>query len=315
MELVHNNAIAMKFDVMKVIGRQNRELIALKRKEIQRKSTTEAPERVYFCWFLSLKLILEMEDRKLKFEGKSLIGNHKIDRKFYKGWNLDSILHNRFHEWWEMHRTLFQSPPIVERDNLKDWIPKPHYRYLRVDLRNNYTNIKREVLQELENLKGIKVDNKSKYPVFGKPQYDNDILSYNIMVRKINDESNRDIFEKEFGRIKVVEQPEKQGLNEMDEDGEETIKKSKLMTSYDELQSGYEMSPEQRKTSKKRVFKSIMDEREESKYYKRETKTLGLIEGREFESILKNYINRNMKKYQHILCGISQGQYRKPIKF
>ena len=147
MELTFNNAISMKFDYEK----RNPTIVELKREYKRRRQNTESPERVYFCWFLSLKLILEMEERKLKFDGKSLIGKYKIDRKFYKEWNLDSILHNRFHEWWEMHRTLFQSPPIVERDNLKDWIPKPHYRYLRVDLRNNYTNIKREVLQELEN--------------------------------------------------------------------------------------------------------------------------------------------------------------------
>lgn len=312
MELSHNNAISMRYDIKKVIGKSNRELIRLKRIEIQRKSTTENPERVYFCWFLSLKLILEMEERKIKFDGESLIGEYKIDRKFYKEWNLDSLLHLSFYKWWEMHRTLFESPPVVERDNLKDWVPKPHYRYLRVDLRNSYTNIKRVVLEELNDLVGQKVDNKTKYPVTGISRYDNEMLSYNILVRKINGESNRDIFEQEFGRFKVVEQKEKQGLNEMDKDGEPTIKKSKLMTSYDDLQS---LSPEQKKTSKKRVFKSIMDEREESKYYKRETKTLGLIEGREFESILKNYINKNMKNYKEILCGVSQGQYRKPITF
>ena len=58
-----------------------------------------------------------------------------------------------------------------------------------------------------------------------------------------------------------------------------------------------------------------MDEREEEKYYERNTKSLGLKEGREFDSILERYINRNMKEYQRILCGVSQGHYRKPIKF
>jgi hypothetical protein len=302
----------MRYDIEKVIGKRNRELIRLKRIEIQRKSTTENPYRVYFCWFLSLKLILEMEERELKFDGESLIGEYQIDRKFYKDWNLDALLHLSFNKWWEMHKTLFESPPVVERDNLKEWVDKPHYRYLRVDLRNSYTNIKRVVLEELDDLVGQKVDNKTKYPVTGISRYDNEILSYNILVRKINDESNRDIFEQEFGRFKVVEQTDKQGLNELDKDGESTIKKSKLMTSYDELQS---LSPEQKETSKKKVRKAIMDERDYSKYYERETKSLGLIEGRRFESILESYINRNIKKYKEILCGVSQGQYRKPIKF
>ena len=55
-----------------------------------------------------------------------------------------------------------------------------------------------------------------------------------------------------------------------------------------------------------------MDEREEEKYYERNTKSLGLKEGREFDSILHRYINRNMNEYQRILCGVSQGQYRIP---
>ena len=84
------------------------------------------------------------------------------------------------------------------------------------------------------------------------------------------------------------------------------------MTSYDELQS---LSPEQRGISKKKVRRGIMDDREEEKYYLRNTKSLGLKEGKEFDSILKSYINRNTKDYQEILCGVSQGQYRKSIKF
>jgi len=295
------------FDVKKLIGKKNREIIQLRRDSKRKKETTESPERVYFCWFLSLKLILEMEERKLKLDGKSLIGKYKIDREFYKEWNLDALLHLSFNKWWEMHKTLFESPPVVERDNLKEWVDKPHYRYLRVDLRNNYTNIMKGVKGELDDLIGLKVDNKTKYPVNGQPRYDNEILSYNILVRKINDESNRDIFEQEISRFKVVEQTDKQGLNEMDADGESTIKKSKLMTSYDDLQS---LSPEQRETSKKKVRRGIMDEREEEKYYERETKTLGLKEGREFDSILERYIKRNVKEYQRILCGVSQGQYR-----
>ena len=59
------------------------------------------------------------------------------------------------------------------------------------------------------------------------------------------DQVSSNIFEKEKDRFKVVEQSDKIGLNELDEEGEYTVKKSKLMTSYDALKS---MSPEQRET-------------------------------------------------------------------
>jgi hypothetical protein len=314
MELSHNNAISMRYDVMKVIGRQNRELIRLKREEIQRKSTTESPERIYFCWFLSLKLILEMEERKLKFDGESLIGEYKIDREFYKEWNLDSLLHLSFNKWWEMYKTLFQSPPVVERDNLKDWITKPHYRYLRVDLRNSYTNIRRRVLEELEDLIGQKVDNKTKYPVIGKPQYDNEILKYNIMVRKINGESNLSIFESEINRFKVIEQKDKGGeeFEKKGLDGKTKIlSESKLFGIYRNYMS---LSPEEREISTYKVRRGIMDPREEEKYRLRMKRTLGHTIGKDLESILTREINRYVKNYKEILCGVSQGQYRKPIK-
>ena len=305
MELSHNNAISMKYDIKK----RNPDIVELKREYKRRRQTTESPERVYFCWFLSLKLILEMENLGL---GKTIIGKYKIDRDFYKEWNLDSLLHLSFYKWWEMHQTLFVPPPIVERDNLKGWVQKPHYRYLRVDLRNNYTNIMKGVRRELDDLKGVKVEKILRYPVTGKPQYDNEILSYNIMVRKLKLENNESIFEKEKDRFEVVEQTDKQGLNagDIDEDGEYTVKKSKLMTSYDELHSGYEMSPEQKEITKKKVRKGVIDDVEEVKYYERLNKSLGLIERREFDSILHRYIKRNVKEYQRILCGVSQGQYR-----
>ena len=300
MKLSHNNTISMRYDIQK----RRSDIVQLKRDVRRKKETTESPERVYFCWFLSLKLILEMENLGL---GNRVIGKYEIDKEFYKEWNLDALLHLSFYKWWEMHQTLFESPPIVERDNLKGWVPNLHYRYLRVDLRNNYTNIMKGVRRELDDLKGVKVEKILRYPVTGKPQYDNEILSYNIMVRKLNLESNESIFEQEIDRFKVVEQRDKQGLNELDEEGEYTVKKSKLMTSYDELMS---MSPEQKEITKKKVRKGVIDDVEEVKYYERLNKSLGLIERREFDSILHRYIKRNVKEYQRILCGVSQGQYR-----
>ena len=58
-----------------------------------------------------------------------------------------------------------------------------------------------------------------------------------------------------------------------------------------------------------------MDDREEEKYRTRMKRTLGLTIKRDFESTLTTYINRYMENYQQILCGVSQGHYRKPIKF
>ena len=58
MKLSHNNPISMKYDIKK----RNPDIVELKREYKRRRQTTESPERIYFCWFLSLKLILEMEN-------------------------------------------------------------------------------------------------------------------------------------------------------------------------------------------------------------------------------------------------------------
>ena len=73
MKLSHNNPISMKYDIKK----RNPNIVELKREYKRRRQTTESPERVYFCWFLSLKLILEMENLGL---GNTIIGKYEIDR-------------------------------------------------------------------------------------------------------------------------------------------------------------------------------------------------------------------------------------------
>ena len=184
MKLLKNIPVGMRYDYEK---RRNKYFVRNLRDEMKKKENTYYSERTYYLWFLSLKLILEMEDLGLI---KTIIGKNKIDKKFYKDWDLEEVLNVTHYKWWKTHQTLFESPPIVERDNLEGWTSKDHYRYLRVDLRNNYTNIMKGVKGDLDDLKGLKVDKVFRYPVTGKPRYDNEILSYNIMVRKLNLESN-----------------------------------------------------------------------------------------------------------------------------
>ena len=112
MELSHNNPISMRYDYKK----RHSGIVNLKREERQRIQTTENPERIYFLWFLSLKLILEMEELGL---GNRVIGKFKIDKEFYKDWDLEEVLNFTFYKWWKTHRELFETPSTVDIDNLK----------------------------------------------------------------------------------------------------------------------------------------------------------------------------------------------------
>ena len=321
MKLVHNTPITMRYDYKK----RHSESVKLKRKERQRKETTESSERTYFLWFLSLKLLLEMEELKLglqkpKTDKKFIIGKDiKIDKKFYKKWDLEEVLNLTFYKWWKTHKELFETPSTVDIDNLNGWTPKPHFRFLRVDTRNNYTNIKKGVLEGIEDLIGQKVDKVSQFPVTGQPRYDNEIITYNLLIRKLNGEDNESIFEIEKGRFKNIDKPDKGGnfYEKKKFNGKvEVLSESKLWGYYREYM---DLSPEERKIQTFKIRKEYKDEVEsdisDAKYRTRFKMTLGLRIGREFRSALTLEINRYMRNYQQILNGVAQGKYRKPVKF
>tara|TARA_B100002003_G_C14035221_1_gene498885 strand:+ start:94 stop:1047 length:954 start_codon:yes stop_codon:yes gene_type:complete len=317
MKLVLNTPIRMKYDYKK----RHPESVKQKREKKRRTETTENPETTYFLWFLSLKLLLEMEELKLglqkpKTDKKFIIGKDiKIDKKFYKKWDLDDVLNQPFHKWWKTHRELFETPSTVDIDNLNGWSPKPHFRYLRVDTRNNYTNIKREVLEGIDDLVGQKVDKVSQFPVTGKPRYDNEIITYNLLIRKLNGEDNESIFEIEKGRFKNIDKPDKGGrfFEKKGLDGKvKVLSESELWGSYREYMK---LTPKEREIQYKKVRKEDVSEREEGIYRTRRLKTEGLRIGSEFRSELTKEINRYMNGYQQILNGVAQGIYREKIEF
>jgi hypothetical protein len=317
MKLVLNTPIRMKYDYKK----RHPESVKQKREKKRRTETTENPETTYFLWFLSLKLLLEMEELKLglqkpKTDKKFIIGKDiKIDKKFYKKWDLDDVLNQPFHKWWKTHRELFETPSTVDIDNLNGWSPKPHFRYLRVDTRNNYTNIKKGVLEGIDDLVGQKVDKVSQFPVTGKPRYDNEIITYNLLIRKLNGEDNESIFEIEKGRFKNIDKPDKGGrfFEKKGLDGKvKVLSESELWGSYREYMK---LTPKEREIQYKKVRKEDVSEREEGIYRTRRLKTEGLRIGSEFRSELTKEINRYMNGYQQILNGVAQGIYREKIEF
>jgi hypothetical protein len=324
MKLIHNTPIKRRYSLglLRKRTKTESEMIQIKRETKRRKETTESPETTYCLWFLSLKLLLEMEELKLglqkpKTDKKFIIGKDiKIDKKFYKDWDLDDVSNQPFHKWWKTHKELFEPPTTVEIDNLNGWTPKPHFRFLRVDTRNNYTSIMKDIRSGLENLKNREnIEKKSQYPVYGQPRYDNEIVNYNILVRKLNGEDNFNVFESEKSRLKIIEKThkgryfyEKKGL-----DGKvKVLSESKLWGSYREYMK---LTPKEREIQYAKVRKEDVFEREEGIYRTRRLKTEGLRIGSEFRSALTLEINRYMKDYQQILNGVAQGIYREQIEF
>ena len=208
----------------------------------------DRPIQVYRCWFEYLKLCLEMEDLGLslekmervkfdkkkivgfnqyltegstgitrfrKFEEKSRIWKVKVKRKKYDGWDLDKVLTQSFDNWWNPHSHLFENKKTIEIKSSKNWIKKPHYRYIRVDTRKRLEDTRKEIDEILGDLKGEKKKelktSTSKFSVIGKPRVDTLVVNRNIMIRFKNWEMNNkgksrkqivdEILEEEKGRM------------------------------------------------------------------------------------------------------------------
>ena len=141
----------------------------------------------YRYWFLFLKLALEME-------GDVLLGEKiKINRRFYKKWDLDeisSLKHYQFDNWWKSHRQLFQATPIslVKDIDDKDCL------YVKIPIHRLETDVTREFRELIRGkLKGDKHD----YPFTA-----NDTTSflkihqqYNVLILTRNGASQKQIME------------------------------------------------------------------------------------------------------------------------
>jgi hypothetical protein len=317
MKLKENKPIKIRNDY---VVKKSRTEMRISRDEQMRKDTTEKPERLYYVWFMFLKLLLEMEKNGMElFKGRSSKGlkigkDIKIDKKFYKDWDIESVKKDPFRKWWKTHKHLFENPKIVDVNNLKEWNKKsePHYRYLRIDTRKGYSKIMKDVRNSLDDLKmnkGVLSEKVSKYHINGTPRYDNDILRYNIMVRTLNGEDIIDIFQKERNRLKTVEKSFKGGEEIVDEKSGQEKRVSKIWIKEDEWLKGQLRKSERNfeldrsedfwENNDKRKKKRVLTESE-----KREM---------EFRSELRTEFRRYVKETQRILKGVSQGEYRKML--
>ncbi len=106
----------------------------------------------YRYWFLFLKLALEME-------GDYLLGKKiKVNRKFYKKWDLDeieSLKHYQFDNWWKTHRQIFQATPISLVKDIDD----EDSLYVKIPVHRLETDVIREFRELVRGkLKGDKHD-------------------------------------------------------------------------------------------------------------------------------------------------------------
>ena len=159
--------------------------------------------------------------------------------------------------------------------------------------------------------KGVLSEKITKYHVYGSPQYDNDILRYNIMVRTLNGEDIIDVFQKERKRLKKIEKSDKGGEEIVDEKSGKGKRVSKIWIKEDEWKKGQLRKGERNF----RLDRTPDDQMDEEKRIILGKKVVIISEKSEmeFRSELKTEFRRYVKETQRILKGVSQGEYRKRL--
>ena len=139
--------------------------------------TIERNIQWYRMWYTFLKLALELEQKKIPVNNKLL----KVDRKFYKQWDVSEILDTTFDNWWKEHRQLF----VLEQVKIVKEIDETNnYIYLKIPTNRN----ERELLSEMNDLvKGKFKGDKANYPFSNSGiNYLNLHVTYNCLVMNIN---------------------------------------------------------------------------------------------------------------------------------
>jgi len=132
----------------------------------------------YRMWYLYLRLSLELEQEKIKIQSKLV----KVSRRFYKLWDLDSILSSSFDKWWKDHRHLF----ILEKiEEVKSESHDKNYIYLKIPKSRN----KIALLNEIDSILDKRTEKVERFP-FTKENipYVRLHIYYNVLVMRINGE-------------------------------------------------------------------------------------------------------------------------------
>ena len=161
----------------------------------------------YRVWFQYLKLCLEVEKKKIEVNGKLL----RVDRKFYREWDISEILDTTFDSWWKKHRELFVLEQVevvksydVHLGNIHD--DNDEYMYLKVPKHRNES----ELLSELSDVvKGKFKGNNASYPFTANSRvpYLSLHIEYNCLVLYLNGKKGTQILDWVNEKYKHVETP------------------------------------------------------------------------------------------------------------
>jgi hypothetical protein len=138
----------------------------------------------YRMWWTYLRLALECEERNILIDGNKV----KMNRRYYRRWNLDSILTNSFDSWWKENKRLFVHPQIKTLSALS--VPDDDHIVLMIPK----TRDKTDLLNELEKLLEGKTKSVVQFPFSNsKATYLRCHMQYNIFTKAMSGQKREEI--------------------------------------------------------------------------------------------------------------------------
>ena len=135
--------------------------------------------QMYRMWFLFVRLGLDCEDNQIPII--DYVNNKKIkvkvNKKFYKKWDLDRVREDKFDDWWKDKKHLFiETEPTLVTDIEDD----DNYIYIKIDKRLKKEDVMRGVRKLIKPSKSFT----SEFVIQTQHKYIPTHMKYNIFVWK-----------------------------------------------------------------------------------------------------------------------------------
>tara|TARA_B100000287_G_scaffold409542_1_gene437002 strand:- start:270 stop:932 length:663 start_codon:yes stop_codon:yes gene_type:complete len=136
----------------------------------------------YRMWFYLVRLSYELETDKIKFGVNNKL-SVKLNKKFYKDWEIDKYLNSSFDDWFENKIHLFAEE---QASLVKEGAKSDDYLYIKFNRRQRKTDIVRQVRNLL---KSERYQSQAKYQIKNQYKYFYLHQQYNVLIMRIEGKS------------------------------------------------------------------------------------------------------------------------------
>ncbi|NBX66833.1 MAG: hypothetical protein EBQ96_07550 [Proteobacteria bacterium] len=172
--------------------------------------------QTYRMWFLFLKLALELEqqgavlivrnnNQKGEKKGAKLVKKIKVNKKRYKGWDLEQVLISHFNDWWGSHSHLFLDEGIrilADGETVKE---QSGYVTVRVNTNRRIRDVFADLRRCIEKTPQARHKSQNKFSVIGNVRPLALQNRYNALLLKMKGLSDKEILDFRNKHIRIAD--------------------------------------------------------------------------------------------------------------